>query len=268
MVQQLALQTLCLLCIACSAGTQTPVTGFTEHFPSPALMRFTLITGSLNIRYSFKQTAVLNESFRQPLSLSLSDRSRRDLPSWCPDWNNHTTRLVLNYLASDFTASPLRSDQYSMRSLQSHVDPSLIQPWILQGVVADVVSEMSTYCMPLRRHCDHYNVSGDNSAYFSFCLDFARDRAATTQSDDDLLLAFANTIQARGCGHVWDDVTGWAASLFGSHTQICRLSREPRCDRELCRAAILRGLLCLSRSKVWCDQRQAVLPCAGSYDRG
>jgi hypothetical protein len=59
--------------------------------------------------------------------------------------------------------------------------------------------------MPPRRHCGRYTVGG-NVYFFTEWYDFAQTHLRQRNDGDDLLLKFTNTIQARGCGHMWGDL--------------------------------------------------------------
>jgi len=136
----------------------------------------------------------LNKSASQPLSLSLVDEVRPDLPSWSPDWSTYFKRFLLNHPASTFQAS-----RHPFRDGKSELPMKC--KWM--GFMADTIRDTSDY-LPPRRHCDHYAVSGGNSTLFSQWFKFAYESLNVAQTEDKFLLDYADTIQARGCGHIWE----------------------------------------------------------------
>jgi hypothetical protein len=56
--------------------------------------------------------------------------------------------------------------------------------------------------MPPRRHCDHYAVA-DNAYFFTEWYEFAKEHARKRNADQTIL-EFTDTIQARGCGSIWE----------------------------------------------------------------
>jgi hypothetical protein len=148
----------------------------------------------------------VNDVSGQPLSLSLTDSARSGLPSWTPDWTRQSTRFLLNHAASKFLASPYAMCQVDYQhQTDHHRQPQLPDANItFSGLVVDVVKHRSSY-LPPRRHCDHYVVNGANSYFLSEWHEFAREHSPATRSAHLVSLAYADTIQARGCGHVWED---------------------------------------------------------------
>jgi hypothetical protein len=141
----------------------------------------------------------LNKLSNQPLSLSLADGFPLHLPSWTPDWETCSRRLLLNHPACIFSASNYTDPKkFSMDS-----DHVLDQDLMCTGLVVDIIRDIDEY-MPLRHHCDHYTVSGDNSFFFTEWLEFAKERSDMARADEEVLFAFADTIQARGCNHIWE----------------------------------------------------------------
>ncbi|USP80378.1 hypothetical protein yc1106_07652 [Curvularia clavata] len=148
----------------------------------------------------------LNGVSGQPLSLSLTDSARSELPSWTPDWTPQSMRFLLNHATSKFPASPYAVCQVDYRHQTDHHRQT--QPpdanITFSGLLVDVVKHLSSF-LPPRRHCDHYVVNGANSYFLSEWHEFAREHSFAKRSDYLVSLAFADTIQARGCGHVLED---------------------------------------------------------------
>ncbi|CAI9634500.1 unnamed protein product [Alternaria burnsii] len=137
----------------------------------------------------------------QPLSLSLVDNDDVYLRSWIVDWETRTKRFLLNHPASSFSASEtLDTEQLSVSYEQP---PGTVAARLMRckGFIVDAVRRTSDY-LPPRRHCDHYNVN-DHCLFFANWYDFAKEHS--NRAENDLLLEYADTIQARGCGHLWED---------------------------------------------------------------
>lgn len=83
------------------------------------------------------------------------------------------------------------------------VDGTVVDHPLIHGTVADTIKSTSSY-MPPRRLCDHYNVGGDNFLFFAEWSDFALGISSSILSHEQSLLDFADTVQARGSGHIWD----------------------------------------------------------------
>jgi hypothetical protein len=148
-----------------------------------------------------KLSEFLNILSKQPLSFSLTDDVDSDQRSWIANWNPRTTRFLLNHPASSFSASGRQNvDQPSVQVWRSD-DGTLPFYGRCMGFVVDVIRSTSDY-LPPRRHCDHYNVS-DHCLFFANWYDFAKEHS--DRAENDLLLEYADTIQARGCGHLWED---------------------------------------------------------------
>lgn len=135
------------------------------------------------------------------LNLSLVDErqlfSERSTPSWAPEWHLQRRIFLFNHPSSNFQASAVQ------------VDSSLFNGKFMQfrGITVDSVKATSEY-LPWRRHCDHYQVEGFNAIVFSEWFEFAqheRRRICLTKDDQaELLVDFADTIQARGCNSIWE----------------------------------------------------------------
>ncbi|OWY45675.1 hypothetical protein AALT_g10500 [Alternaria alternata] len=143
----------------------------------------------------------LNYISRQPLSLSLTDNIHSHLPSWSTNWEARTERLLLNHPASNFTAS--RRSNADDSSVEPVVSAGEIEAQRMQcsGFIVDAIRRTSDY-LPPRRHCDHYDVN-DHCFFFANWYEFATDNL--NLPENDVLLYYADTIQARGCGHVWEN---------------------------------------------------------------
>jgi hypothetical protein len=143
----------------------------------------------------------LNIYSGQPLSLSLTNDVDSGQPSWSANWNLRTTRFLLNHPASGFSASGRQNaDQPSVQVGRSH-DGTTSSYVRYTGFVVDAIRRTSDY-LPPRRHHGHYDVN-DHCLFFANWYDFATDHSNC--AEDDVLLEYADTIQARGCGHLWDD---------------------------------------------------------------
>ncbi|KAF2994708.1 hypothetical protein E8E13_003112 [Curvularia kusanoi] len=161
----------------------------------------------LSSEKAFRHAAFgLNHVTGQPLSLSLTDSTRSEQPSWTPDWTRHSTRFLLNHAASKFLACPyaMRQEDYRHQTYSHRRTQLPDADMTFSGLVVDVVKHRSSF-LPPRRHCDHYAVNGANSYFLSEWHEFARENSPAARSDYLVSLAYADTIQATGCGHVWED---------------------------------------------------------------
>lgn len=153
----------------------------------------------LPLEFNYSQASSdVNDYTGQPLSLSLPERYFREpgeLPSWSADWSVYSDRFLLNHPASTFTASWVANPWLLSRDQTSNI--------VCMGFVSETISELSDY-LPSRRACDHYFASGDNSYFFNTWLDFAKDLSLSKRKEEEILLDFANTIQAKGCNHMWE----------------------------------------------------------------
>ncbi|UPX15746.1 uncharacterized protein EKO05_0006185 [Ascochyta rabiei] len=163
---------------------------------------------SMTVNEVFCEAAFqLNDASSQPLSLSLVDGARLELPSWTPDWTQHTARFLLNHAASNFSASPYAMCEaiYRHRSTDRRQKDAPNAEVAYVCLMVDAIQHRSG-SLPPRRHCDHYAVSGANNYFFSKWHDFAKEHSRGKRPADLVSLAYADTIQARGCGHVWEDM--------------------------------------------------------------
>jgi hypothetical protein len=135
------------------------------------------------------------------LSLSLISSSSQEtieLPSWVPDWSGSRKRLLLDHPRSFFSAS-----QRPMQLIEIVSNGGILSH---PGLQLDVIKATSSY-LPPRRHCDHYNVTGGNTIIFDEWFVFASQLRRPGQakgSNVNVLLEYADTIQARGCNSIWE----------------------------------------------------------------
>lgn len=170
-----------------------------EDLPRPD---YSLSADEVRIRTSLH----LNRCSKQLLSLSFFDGPRPGLPSWSLNWAARTTRLLLNHPACNFSASSHSTSEASFARVMDQLNggSGVRKALSLRGFVIDSIRRSSDY-LPPRRHCDHYDIGGGNSYFFSEWYDFAQGYARG-KTEEDVLLAYADTIQARGCGHVWENL--------------------------------------------------------------
>ena len=166
----------------------------------------------------------LNSWSKQPLSLSLCDGLRLDLPSWCPGWSNYTTRLLLNHPASGFFAARYIRNENESVDAEKRIEESSLE-WVCRGYTIDIIRKRSEDAMPPRRHCDHYAVA-DNAYFFTEWYDFAKQHARKKIADE-MLLEFTDTIQARGCGHVWEDPESAAEDRIQQARKFLQFLEDP-----------------------------------------
>jgi hypothetical protein len=163
----------------------------TDSIRGPSTVDYAATQGEVFRNAAFK----LNDASGQPLSLSLIDNARSDLPSWVPDWTRQRVRFLLNHAASKFLASPYAMCEVAYRHQKDHRRPP--QPpdaeIAFSGLVVDVVQHRSSF-LPPRRHCDHYAVNGANSYFLSEWHEFAREHSPATRSAHLVWLAYADTI--------------------------------------------------------------------------
>jgi hypothetical protein len=136
------------------------------------------------------------------VSLALSDLSKHNdraaLPSWVPNFSIQQLRLVLGHPNSNFSNSKACYDS----ELGEDDKDGLLG---CSGYVVDAVEAVKSYLAP-RRICDQYNIGGDNLYEFIRWYEFACSTAgpAVPNGSDALILRFTETIQARGCNHIWE----------------------------------------------------------------
>jgi hypothetical protein len=186
-----------------------------------------------------RASELMNVLSGQPLSLSLSDGTQSSHssfslshPSWSTNWETRTKRYLLNRIESGFSASRrLRCEQSSMHVL-SHLELAHLR---CTGRIVDSIRRTSDY-LPPRRHCDHY-ILEDNCFFFVNWYEFAQENSRL--AEDTNLLHYADTIQARGCGHLWEDpsttprdrvqkVRAFHAACFPSHDRRFAVTRKGR----------------------------------------
>jgi hypothetical protein len=143
----------------------------------------------------------LNDLSGQPLSLSLSDGVQPSLESWTTNWETRTKRFLLNHPASSFSSSGQQNTDHTSLEIVSPRDGTASLLMRCKGSIVDAVRSTSDY-MPPRRHCDHYDVN-DHCLFFANWYEYAKDHS--NREEGSVLLDYADTIQARGCGHLWED---------------------------------------------------------------
>ena len=145
----------------------------------------------------------LNILSGQPLSLSLTDDIHSGQPSWSTNWETRIKRFLLNQSASSFSASKQRDVDQSSTEFTRLLDCKDSVCLRYTGLVVDIIRKTGDY-LPPRRHCDHYTLR-DNCFFFVNWYEFAKN--SSNQTEDTVLLDYADTIQARGCGHLWENLT-------------------------------------------------------------
>ncbi|KAK3648870.1 hypothetical protein LTR56_007310 [Elasticomyces elasticus] len=159
-------------------------------------------------------SGVLGDTFNAPIFLALSCPPGRrheyetQAVSWVPQYDIRSQRMLLAHPNCHFLASKA--------TYSNLVDDS---PWLrCQGCIVDEIGAVKSY-LPPRRICDQYDVAGDNLFEFFRWYQFAsgEQKAPTATSSDEVLLRFAETIQARGSNHVWER----AVSTTSSDTVRC-----------------------------------------------
>lgn len=149
-----------------------------------------------------------------PLCLSLAPSSTKTYspsPSWMAGWTQPQQRLLLNHAETYF-------DCHSTKGREETCGDDLTQDihqylrteqdsLQVACVFIDEVLEVSGY-LPPRRHYDHYDVSGANIIVFEEWFEFVEEQMARsnrrTVKQADVLLQYADTIQARGCNSIWE----------------------------------------------------------------
>lgn len=165
-----------------------------------------------HIDYSLPVQTVYVEAAKAlgPLSLSLVEAPEAPssafqdtrTPSWVPNWGVPRSVFLLNHPKSHFSASARIMDE--IPSTKGRDD---FPRFSWEGIQVDTIKDVSEY-LPPRRHRDHFNVSGMNTLIYDQWFEFARDHTTRSlQHRDDsanVLLHYAETIQARGCNSIWE----------------------------------------------------------------
>lgn len=143
------------------------------------------------------------------LCLSLATPSKNQispLPSWAVDWTQHQQHFLLNHPEAQFQCR-LMQPGLGQAVLDSSQHQDLREgPEFTCALTAviDEVLEVSSY-LPPRRHYGHYDVSGANIIVFDEWFDFVESKKIKTcRTQNDGLLHYADTIQARGCNSIWE----------------------------------------------------------------
>ncbi|KAE8453238.1 hypothetical protein EG329_011305 [Mollisiaceae sp. DMI_Dod_QoI] len=138
------------------------------------------------------------------LSLAQDNENRskiRGIPSWVPDWTEPLLVYRLNSVSSTFNASNGQTSK-GYRYQTYSLDRTLSYDELVCKVhLVDTLGKVASY-MPPRLWYDKYNLNGANSFFFIEWFDWAEINGMTfsNASEDRLLLEYAETIQAKGCG--------------------------------------------------------------------
>lgn len=173
--------------------------------------------------HSLRASIHLNSWSQQPLSLSLCDGLLLKPASWSPNWSKLTTRLLLNHPASDFFAARNIRNKPEYVDTESKIEDTS-REWVCRGYRIDIIRKRSEEAMPPRRHCDHYAVA-DNAYFFTEWFEFAK-QYAKKKTANEVLLEFTDTIQARGCGHVWENPDSTAEDRIQQATKFLRFLED------------------------------------------
>ncbi|KAK5677771.1 hypothetical protein LTS10_009654 [Elasticomyces elasticus] len=144
-------------------------------------------------------TDILGDTFHAAIFLALSglqDNSDRDnASSWVPQFDIRRQRMLLAHPNCHFLASAAIYDNLT----------EVLRLLKCQGCFVDEVAVVKSY-LPPRRMCDQYSVAGDNLFEFFRWYQFASGSQSAPSADvsDAVLVPFAETIQAKGCNHVWE----------------------------------------------------------------
>ncbi|KAK4207878.1 hypothetical protein QBC37DRAFT_297818, partial [Rhypophila decipiens] len=138
----------------------------------------------------FLLTQSPNEPFLSVLSMKEDDVAKPPAEmtlSWVPDWRRPHTVYRLNTDANLFSASVCTSPSYLSRSQKLH----------LRGCITDEVAAVGPYLPPRRPH-DKFNLRGANNIMFAEWYEWAESRALSGKERNELILRWAQTIQAVG----------------------------------------------------------------------
>lgn len=158
------------------------------------------------------------------LCLSLAAPSKGQispLPSWVVDWSQPQQHFLLNHPETHFDCRSMESglgqqvlDSSQYQALQEHPEFTCAST-----AAIDEVLEVCSY-LPPRRHYGHYDVSGANIIVFDEWFDFVENRRIKTcRTRNDILLHYADTIQARGCNSIWEAARADAKQIVASTQQ-------------------------------------------------
>lgn len=140
-------------------------------------------------------TAVVKH-FDMPINLSLAglpnEEIRSGYPSWLPEFGPKQ-RMILAHPNSKFSASKISNHGFA-------VDPSFRAK--CYGAHVDTVANVKSYMAP-RRMCDQYDLTGDNLFELVRWYNFMTSTEIAGGSDE-LVVHFAETIQAKGSNHIWE----------------------------------------------------------------
>lgn len=161
----------------------------------------------------------------QPLSLSLYHGSlSKERRSWNPSVAKYRTRLLLIHPTSNFSVSRDLRPETGPLGPKNKVEREPHEQ-VFRGFTVDVILRRSEEAMPPRRHCDHYTVA-DNAFFFTEWFEFAKKHSRKRELND-LILEFTDTIQARGCGHIWEDPDSTAETRIEQAKDFFRFLEDP-----------------------------------------
>ncbi|CZT16173.1 uncharacterized protein RCC_02015 [Ramularia collo-cygni] len=160
-------------------------------------------------------STALGDYFKAPINLSLSglpnSEGRSGYPTWLPEFGPKQ-RMILAHPNSRLATSALRSYDFV-------VDES--RKGRCRGARVDTVAVVKSYLAP-RRICDQYDLTGDNLFELLRWYKFACGTETTdmpNNSSDELIVQFAETIQAKGSNHIWDSHQKVASSEVVNRTR-------------------------------------------------
>jgi len=172
----------------------------------------------------------LNEQFNTYISVSLagqctgvgSSEDRGDdselWPSWVPDFKVSSSCLLFNHPESLFSAS--------RHQISSRYDLEVCGLAIDDGITVDTVHTISSY-LPPRSIDDNYRLLDNDNLYCFLEWHEHAKRSLSQRSRwidgqgvdvEQGLLEFAETIQARGCNHIWEQ-TGVSTEQYLERTK-------------------------------------------------
>ncbi|KAK4897325.1 hypothetical protein LTR27_004845 [Elasticomyces elasticus] len=143
-------------------------------------------------------SGILGDAFNSPIFLSLSfflaSGPRPQAQSWLPQFDCESFPMVLAHPNCHFSASSAIHD----------IIPNSSRQLTCRGSIVDKVLD-TCYYLPPRRICDQLTEDGANYVFWQW-YQFASGSHDTPDETvpDELLVPFAETIQARGCNHVWE----------------------------------------------------------------
>lgn len=160
---------------------------------------------AISIRRSYSRAAkAMDDHHQTHLSLSLSSITS-DIPidldsgiTWVPNFGETCSQFLLNSPESNFAASskPFRLVYFDPEETIKKVE----------GLTVDKIQRVGQY-LPPRRLKDQYNTCSDNLSIFLDWYQIACGRTRSITDAQYVLVEFAETVQARGCGHLWEPIS-------------------------------------------------------------